>query len=118
MTRGVRKKLQPVAGCARCSVALPQLRHYKTYLCDGCKSFNDGRKAGFEAHLMVNLAIRLGYLKPLSQCSCADCGALATDYDHRDYSKPLEVDAVCRTCNFKRGPAKLFTPVLEKQAAA
>ena len=31
--------------------------------------------------------------------------AFAYDYDHRDYSKPLEVDPVCRRCNQMRGPA-------------
>lgn len=34
---------------------------------------------------------------------CADCGGVATDYDHRDYRKPLEVTAVCGPCNRRRG---------------
>jgi hypothetical protein len=59
---------------------------------------------------MVQLAIRLGYIKPLSECICTDCGATATDYDHRDYNKPLDVDPVCRSCNFRRGPAIVFKP--------
>lgn len=118
MTANARTKMQPPKDCARCSVALPRMRHYKTYLCDGCKADRGGEKMGFEAQSMVGYAIRLGYLPHISSCICADCGAPATDYDHRDYNKPLEVDAVCRSCNFKRGPAKLFTSVLEKQAAA
>lgn len=27
------------------------------------------------------------------------------DYDHRDYTKPLSVEPVCRSCNKLRGPA-------------
>jgi len=40
---------------------------------------------------------------------CVDCGAPATCYDHRDYSKPLDVEPVCWKCNAQRGPAK-FSP--------
>ena len=29
----------------------------------------------------------------------------ATQYDHRDYNKPLEVTPVCPSCNGKRGAA-------------
>lgn len=35
---------------------------------------------------------------------CVDCKVRrATNYEHRDYGKPLEVDPVCRSCNLKRG---------------
>lgn len=37
---------------------------------------------------------------------CTDCPKPATDYDHRDYDKPLSVEPVCHGCNIKRGPAK------------
>ncbi|MFA5633142.1 MAG: hypothetical protein WC997_16665 [Porticoccaceae bacterium] len=30
---------------------------------------------------------------------------MATDYDHRDYRKPLSVEPVCRRCNLSRGYA-------------
>lgn len=55
----------------------------------------------------VNSAVRKGLLPDLrySEVACVDCGTRAEHYDHRDYSKPLEVDPVCRTCNFRRGPA-------------
>lgn len=36
---------------------------------------------------------------------CVDCGATATCYDHRDYSKPWQVEPVCDRCNRLRGPA-------------
>jgi hypothetical protein len=45
-------------------------------------------------------------MRPARDFACADCGKPATDYDHRDYRKPLEVEPVCHSCNLKRGPAK------------
>ena len=53
-------------------------------------------------------AIRRGELKPVKECICVDCGKPAQCYDHRDYNKPLEVHAVCRVCNAKRGHAIPF----------
>lgn len=40
------------------------------------------------------------------EITCADCSARATEYDHRDYSKPKEVTPVCHRCNVIRGEAK------------
>lgn len=57
------------------------------------------------AHLEVARAIRRGELPRPSDFPCADCGGAAIEYDHRDYSKPLEVAPVCRRCNVRRGPA-------------
>jgi len=34
---------------------------------------------------------------------CADCEKRAGVYDHRDYKKPLQVEAVCNGCNVHRG---------------
>jgi formylmethanofuran dehydrogenase subunit E len=42
---------------------------------------------------------------------CRDCGEPSTDYDHRDYNKPLEVEPVCRSCNLLRGPALPYTDI-------
>jgi predicted RNA-binding Zn-ribbon protein involved in translation (DUF1610 family) len=100
-------KEQPTKACEGCGEPLPLLRHYKTYLCDDCKE-NHTRRIGSNAHRLVAAAIRYGFISPISECRCVDCGDKATDYDHRDYNKPLEVDPVCRPCNFKRGPAKPF----------
>lgn len=54
----------------------------------------------------VYIAVRSGFLSKASTHICADCGKQAFCYDHRDYSQPLKVEPVCRTCNQKRGPAK------------
>jgi len=36
---------------------------------------------------------------------CFYCSVQATEYDHRDYNKPLDVDPVCHSCNLLLGPA-------------
>lgn len=58
------------------------------------------------AHLAVARARRSGDLLPPSTYYCTDCGASAEHYDHRDYVKTLDIEPVCRTCNYRRGPAK------------
>ena len=57
-------------------------------------------------HGAVNTAIKKGLLPKLDGSTpCSDCGKPATEYDHRDYEKPLAVEPVCHSCNLKRGPA-------------
>lgn len=74
--------------------------------CDKCRSVRNSRKAVQSfAHNVVGKAIRLGLLKKPSDFQCADCGKPAECYDHRDYSKPLDVQPVCCSCNVMRGPA-------------
>lgn len=60
----------------------------------------------------VKYAIKKGRLLSLKNnyILCVDCGKRATQYDHRDYSKPLDVKPVCRSCNLYRGPAR---PIIE-----
>ena len=53
----------------------------------------------------VNRAVRMGALPHVKGKLCVDCGAPAHDYDHRNYSRPLDVEPVCRSCNLRRGPA-------------
>lgn len=56
---------------------------------------------------LVGLAIQGGTLRDLKRrrTRCADCNETATVYDHRDYREPLKVQAVCDSCNSRRGPA-------------
>lgn len=58
-------------------------------------------------HAAVNRAVKAGVLPDLScgEYACSDCGGVASEYDHRDYARPLDVDPVCRSCNCKRGAA-------------
>lgn len=57
----------------------------------------------------VQTAIKRGELPRLDgSIACADCGALAIGYEHRDYRRPLEVEPICKRCNARRGPALPF----------
>ena len=63
-----------------------------------------------EAHYQVARAIRLGTLRRPAEFPCTDCGRASEHYDHRDYLRPLDVQPVCRKCNFRRGPAAKHLP--------
>jgi hypothetical protein len=68
------------------------------------------------AHAAVMAAVQLGQLPRLDGAvSCVDCGQPAHVYDHREYAKPLDVVPVCRSCNFRRGPAKEMAPHVRKR---
>jgi len=57
------------------------------------------------AHSQVALAVARGDLPRVNDLACVDCGEYrAQCYDHRDYTKPLEVEPVCGGCNKRRGP--------------
>lgn len=55
------------------------------------------------AHAFTRAAVINGFLVDPKSCKCVDCGKQAECYDHRDYSKPMIVDPVCRPCNNSRG---------------
>lgn len=58
------------------------------------------------ANARVKSAVRRGLLLRLDgRVRCTDCPRPATEYDHRDYARPLDVEPVCRSCNHRRGPA-------------
>ena len=57
------------------------------------------------AHTAVARAIRHANLPRPALFRCVDCRGPADRYDHRDYSFPLDVQPVCRSCNWRRGPA-------------
>jgi hypothetical protein len=85
--------------------------------CSSDRYHNNGRKA---AKQKVAMAVKRGDLKPAKAYACTDCGAPATEYDHRDYSKPLNVQPVCSRCNKLRGPGKWvqYEPVRQRQVPA
>lgn len=51
------------------------------------------------AHKAVTRAIELGKLARASNMICERCYKQAREYHHPDYSKPLDVIAVCRDCH-------------------
>lgn len=63
------------------------------------------------ARKLTNFAVKIGFLPHPSEFDCVDCKSKkwfpknkpAECYDHRDYSKPLDVEPVCLQCNSSRG---------------
>lgn len=97
MSRGVMKKnfclgcghpvLRP-SYCSECSYKIAQIRKE------------------------VNAIIRQANLPPADGQTCVDCGKRAFHYDHRYYSRPLDVVPVCRVCNIRRGAARDLADVI------
>jgi hypothetical protein len=61
-----------------------------------------------KVHNAVARAIKQGALPRPATMDCTDCGKPAAQFDHRDYTKPLQVEPVCRRCNILRGPAEVL----------
>lgn len=76
--------------------------------CKRCNSLFDERMTALRAKAIaaVGKAVKEGALARPSIFGCADCDRPANVYDHRDYTKPLEVAPVCWSCNNRRGSAK------------
>jgi len=108
--------------CTKCGgvEAVPGGSAY--FLCSACKPADHYTlKPAYLAHKAVAKARRAGLLDDPREHSCTDCGEAAIGYDHRDYSKPLEVEPVCRRCNSARGPAKqprIDAPLAEPKTEA
>jgi len=88
----------------------------KRLRCYGCWMarwyYMDFLRGASEAQAAVSYAIGTGALLPPTSFRCVDCGGPASQYDHRDYGRPLDVIPVCRRDNLRRGPAipKRLTP--------
>ena len=57
------------------------------------------------AWYLTEKAIRKGVLQPPHRYLCVDCHGIAQTYDHRFYTRPLDVVPVCRSCNWQRKSA-------------
>jgi hypothetical protein len=100
--------------CVRCHAEVTSRRHHQQVMCVGCKVKHS--EEGWKAILAVRKAVKAGLLPRAAECACEDCGKPARDWDHRDYTKPLDVQSVCRSCNARRGCA--FDSVYRPQAEA
>lgn len=90
-------------------------RHTLTRFCNDCAAIRSraaskryaqtsSRAAAHEAvRSITRTAVRVGFLPDPRHLDCVDCGGPAECYDHRDYNKPLDVNAVCLRCNSSRG---------------
>lgn len=90
--------------CERCNQSFDAVGRARR-VCRPCVATRFQDNGGRAAHRAVRMAVSRGELAPAKNLLCTDCGKRAREYDHRDYSKPLEVTPVCRSCNHKRGSA-------------
>jgi hypothetical protein len=68
------------------------------------------------AGTLVQMACNHGFLPLLNQpnIKCVDCGKVQAEvWEHRDYSRPLDVKPVCKGCNNRAGHAKHLTSAVE-----
>jgi len=72
-----------------------------------CAMLADGVRS--RCHAAVARLIQLGALDRPANLICVDCGKQAAQYDHRDYTHPIDVEPVCRQCNLLRGPGLYAT---------
>ncbi len=94
--------------CANCGLEIPDSRRMDTSYCSH-KCSNEVVHIALKAGAKVHAAIRRGSIPKLDgTIGCVDCGRTARHYDHRDYTKPLDVVPVCISCNFKRGTANVI----------
>ena len=91
------------AVCVQCGGSLGR-RIHNALICMAC--IDVGKQVKRVAHQAVKKAILAGKIRPVVDLLCDDCGDPAAIYDHRDYSKPLDVAPVCRSCNIRRGPGR------------
>ena len=97
--------MRPSGTCEACGKAMV-LKAGNQRFCVLCgerrniEAFRHVRSAAWKVHA----AIKSGKLRPPTDFACADCGKPATEYDHRDYSRPLDIEPVCHPCNKLRGP--------------
>lgn len=63
------------------------------------KAYKEKNPQQVKASIAVQSAIKSGLLPPLTTQFCFVCAKQATEYHHVDYSKPLEVFPLCRSCH-------------------
>ena len=81
-------------------------RDSRAKICWSCVDTHRKKIGQVAAINAVGKAVKLGLLPEVKTLLCVDCGKPAQCYDHRDYSNSLDVEPVCRSCNYHRGPAK------------
>lgn len=90
----------------RCAICGQEwIAHVSAQICHACRPGYGAAQR--RAVGLVNRAVRQGKLLALTgRVPCVDCGAPALHYDHRDYSRPLDVVPTCRSCNGRRGVSR------------
>ena len=99
------RRLKPTRVCAGCGDTFTPHKHGGHALyCIPCREKSMRVRGALSSK--IKQAIKRGELAPITaDTKCIDCGSPAYGYEHRDYSKPLDVVPICRRCNWRRGAA-------------
>lgn len=102
---GARKRrLMAVGYCVVCKAPMDAgYMQSAKLICQEC-CWGERPRLVARAQLATRTAIAQGKLPAPVHLHCADCGNPAHVYDHLDYTQPLLVEPVCRSCNVRRGP--------------
>ncbi len=107
--------------CQCCQEADISHRPPRTLYCLACRNSGRVLLMPTRARAFTAQLVSAGVIPRADSLACKDCGQPASEYDHRDYAKPWEVEAVCPACNTKRGAGANRFPWLpqpgETQAA-
>lgn len=107
-----------------CVICAQETVHRALY-CNDCKRKRLNAKLAskraemplmYSAYAIVREAVVAGILPKARGLKCVDCGQEAWHYDHRDYRKPLEIEPVCISCNYRRGRAEPYKATGVSQA--
>ncbi len=90
----------PLGDCKACAKAYREANPRKRLAVS--KTWRKTHPEKYAAHNAVRVAVRRGDLPKVSTVSCVDCGIQASEYHHEDYTKPLDVEALCVSCHNKR----------------
>jgi DNA-directed RNA polymerase subunit RPC12/RpoP len=105
----MKPRAQRTIVCAECQTTFTRdaVGSARVIHCDRCRHerFAVQKRA---ANALSN-GLRHGLVESYMGKACVDCCEPAQCLDHRDYTKPLEVEPVCLSCNFYRPPAKWRT---------
>lgn len=77
-------------------------------MCALCRTATKGARKIVRPYIAlskVRCAITRGALPHWRGLKCTDCEFPASGYEHRWYSRPLDVEPICQPCNVMRGMA-------------
>lgn len=90
--------------CRACDAPFEGYFVGRHYYCEPCRYEHYAAQRAAKA--WVRQAIESGVLMSPTAHRCVDCGDWAVHWEHRDYSRPLDVEPTCCSCNHRRGPAR------------
>lgn len=97
--------MSPHRACLVCQRVMGRGFHHSRIVCDWCS--DQYRMFKMCVQQKVKSAIHSGKLPDWRGLRCFVCSDDAIGYHHSDYSEPLNVQPICRSCNWRLGHARM-----------